>query len=213
MKAWPDDHPKAKLMARKRAAILDAARDVFLRVGYEGASMESIAAAAGVSIMTLYRHAESKDDLFEAVILSACTYSHDPNDADSVALTRQPLRDVLVTIGNLFQEKLTKAETVSLFRAVMAETGKFPHLAKAAYRSFVEEWEVNLDGFLAERAEFREIAAPLRRTLIAGFIDDLVGTGALRALLGLDGSSTEERVDRSQAAAERLLNNLPSNPA
>ena len=47
MKDWPTDHPKAKLMARKRAAILDAAREAFLRDGYEGTSMEEIAAERG----------------------------------------------------------------------------------------------------------------------------------------------------------------------
>src|SRR5690349_15571641 len=68
VKDWAPDHPKAKLMARKRAAIVDAAREAFVRDGYGGASMERIAKDAGVSIMTLYRHAEGKDDLFSAVI-------------------------------------------------------------------------------------------------------------------------------------------------
>ncbi|WP_244179316.1 TetR family transcriptional regulator [Paraburkholderia aspalathi] len=31
--------------------------EAFLELGYEGASTEGIAAAAGASIMTLYRHA------------------------------------------------------------------------------------------------------------------------------------------------------------
>lgn len=62
-------------MACKCAQILDAAREAFLRSGYEGTSMERIAAADG-SIMTLNRHAASKDDLFAAVAASAC----DPND-------------------------------------------------------------------------------------------------------------------------------------
>ena len=52
-------------MKRKREAILAAARRQFLAHGYGGTSMEAIADAAGVSIMTLYRHAETKDELFD----------------------------------------------------------------------------------------------------------------------------------------------------
>ena len=60
------------MMERKRARILSAAREAFLRLGYEGPRMEAIAGAAGVSIVTLYRHTHSKDDLFAALVASAC---------------------------------------------------------------------------------------------------------------------------------------------
>jgi len=209
MKAWPDDHPKARLMACKRAAILGAAKEAFLRVGYEGASMEAIAAAAGISIMTLYRHARSKDELFGAVILNACDCTHDALDPSNAALMQCPLRDLLALVGDLFQQKITKAETVALFRAVMVETVRFPHLAEAAYRSFVEEWEIVLDGFLAHRAEFRDIEAPARRRLVTSFIDYLVGLDALRVLFGLAPSSVSEHKRRSIEAAERFLTAMP----
>src|SRR6202030_3631458 len=71
-KTWSADNPKAALMARKRAAIVDAALKAFLEAGYAEASVNRIAAAAGVSIKTLYRHYESKDDLFSAVMQAAC---------------------------------------------------------------------------------------------------------------------------------------------
>ena len=71
-KTWSTDNPKAALMARKRAAIVDAALKAFLEAGYAEASVNRIAAAAGVSIKTLYRHFESKDDLFSAVMQAAC---------------------------------------------------------------------------------------------------------------------------------------------
>src|SRR5271154_89647 len=70
-KTWSADNPKAALMARKRAVIVDAALKAFLEAGYAEASVNRIAAAAGVSIKTLYRHYESKDDLFSAVMQAA----------------------------------------------------------------------------------------------------------------------------------------------
>src|ERR1700681_1120502 len=72
MKTWTADNPKASLMKRKRGAIVDAARQAFLENGYAQTSMDRIAAEAGVSIKTVYRHFENKDDLFGAVMQAAC---------------------------------------------------------------------------------------------------------------------------------------------
>lgn len=47
----------------KRASILRAAREIFLRDGYKDARMAAIAAAAGVAPGTLYLYFESKQDL------------------------------------------------------------------------------------------------------------------------------------------------------
>src|SRR5690349_20862328 len=48
----------------KRQAILAAAETVFLRAGFAGASMDEIAADAGVSKQTVYSHFCTKKDLF-----------------------------------------------------------------------------------------------------------------------------------------------------
>jgi len=72
VKTWSDDNPKAALMSRKRAVIVDAALRAFLENGYAESSVNRIAKEAGVSIKTLYRHFESKDDLFSAVMEAAC---------------------------------------------------------------------------------------------------------------------------------------------
>ena len=52
----------------KRRAILHGAKAVFLAAGFEGANMDEVAARAGVSKMTVYRHFGSKEDLFAGVI-------------------------------------------------------------------------------------------------------------------------------------------------
>src|SRR5437762_1457394 len=85
MKSWSADNPKASLMMRKRTAIVDAARNAFLEGGYAQTSMDRIAAAAGVSIKTVYRHFENKDDLFSAVMQAACG----PNGSEGLELEPQ----------------------------------------------------------------------------------------------------------------------------
>ena len=52
----------------KRRQIMEGARQVFLSGGFDGASMNDVARAAGVSKGTLYAYFNSKDELFEAII-------------------------------------------------------------------------------------------------------------------------------------------------
>ena len=54
--------------ARKRRAILDAARTLFLRNGYAGTSMDDIAALAAVSKQTVYKNFADKQRLFTEFI-------------------------------------------------------------------------------------------------------------------------------------------------
>jgi len=52
----------------KRAAILEAAKGLFVRNAFAGTSMDAVAAEAGVSKLTVYSHFGDKDNLFREVI-------------------------------------------------------------------------------------------------------------------------------------------------
>ena len=54
--------------ARKRAAILEAAQQVFFANGFVGASMDQVAATAAVSKQTVYKHFSDKEALFREVV-------------------------------------------------------------------------------------------------------------------------------------------------
>lgn len=208
MKNWAPDHPKAKLMARKRSAILAAAKDIFLRLGYEGASMEQIAAAADVSIMTLYRHAESKDDLFAAVIAGACNPDDEAEQAQFAQLMQRPLDEVLVAVGMIAQQRLADAETVALMRAVMAEATRFPHLGDTAYTGFVGNLELFAQHVLANKSETNGLGEAEHKRLGALFIDRLFGADMLRILLGLGGISPAEQQRRAERARDEIMAQL-----
>src|SRR5277367_7024436 len=79
----------------KRHQIVDGARAVFLSQGFDAASMNDIARAAGVSKGTLYVYFRHKEQLFEAIVDQECEgqaegiFDLDPNDHDVEAvLTR-----------------------------------------------------------------------------------------------------------------------------
>jgi len=54
--------------AERRASILAVAKVLFADKGYHGVSVDEIAKRLGVSPAVLYRHFESKDDLYESVL-------------------------------------------------------------------------------------------------------------------------------------------------
>jgi len=54
---------------RANAAILDAARELFLTQGVQRTTMEDVARRAGLSRITVYRRMDSKDALLEQVVL------------------------------------------------------------------------------------------------------------------------------------------------
>ena len=61
-------HLVAEEDSSKRRQILDGARKVFMDLGFDGASMNEIARAAGVSKGTLYVYFADKSRLFEAMV-------------------------------------------------------------------------------------------------------------------------------------------------
>jgi AcrR family transcriptional regulator len=59
---------RAERSAANRAALLDAARRVFLRDGYHGTTVDAVAKEAGLTIGALYSRFEGKADLFLALL-------------------------------------------------------------------------------------------------------------------------------------------------
>src|SRR5688572_16321693 len=54
--------------AERQAQILTAAATAFARAGYAATSMDDVAAEAGVTRLIVYRHFESKEELYRAVL-------------------------------------------------------------------------------------------------------------------------------------------------
>jgi TetR/AcrR family transcriptional repressor of mexJK operon len=95
----------------KRQAILDAARDMFTGQGFDGASMDQIAAAAGVSKLTVYSHFGDKDTLFAEVVKSYCE-SQLP-DALFESAPEIPLRERLLQVARAFFGMVCASEAIA----------------------------------------------------------------------------------------------------
>ena len=207
-KTWSADNPKAALMARKRAVIVDAALKAFLEAGYAEASVNHIAAAAGVSIKTLYRHYESKDDLFSAVMQAAC--GKPPGDTDArdqpppnwYAL---PPAEGLPQAGAEYLRHALSPDQLALYRVVARDAHRFPELGRryqdvatgtrdAIFAGYLDLWGDREGWNVRDKRAAAQVFAGL---LKAGIFDE--------ALLGLSQPSNDEIVGQAQAAAQNML--------
>lgn len=116
--------------ARTRARLLAAALDLFARQGYDGTTVAQIAAAAGVTEMTFYRHFGSKDQLlvddpYDPIIAAAI--GHQPADLPALLRAvrgiRAAWRGMPITEEGQVRERLAiVAATPGLAAAVRAGT-------------------------------------------------------------------------------------------
>jgi AcrR family transcriptional regulator len=201
VRTWADDDPKAKLMARKRSAIINAALDAFLEEGYAGSSVNRIATAAGVSIATLYRHFASKDELFVAVIQDACSTE---GDGDRPWLSMPPLEGLTEAGCELLQDALSE-QKLALFRVVTRDAPRFPELGRRYQQEIIDPqielftkalagWPEELRGKVRDPARAVHVFAALCK---ADILD--------RALLGLPVAGRTAIRRRAREAATDLL--------
>ena len=107
----------------KRDAIVAAASEVFLKSGYEGASMSEIAARVGGSKATLYSYFKSKDELFVAVINATASKQFEPIFA-ALGEGTNDLPTVLQRFGESTLRFLCTQPSIQMRRAILAESGR-----------------------------------------------------------------------------------------
>jgi TetR/AcrR family transcriptional repressor of mexJK operon len=140
----------------KRAAILDAAKRLFVEQGYEGVSMDQIAAAAGVSKLTVYSHFGDKDTLFAAAARAYCEQRLPAELFDPTP--EVPLRERLLEIAQAFYAMVSSPEAVSGHRILCT-----PQMADSPVPGMF--WEA---GPKRVQAEFSEL---LQRRVDAGELE------------------------------------------
>ncbi|MCW4627695.1 TetR/AcrR family transcriptional regulator [Marinomonas rhodophyticola] len=117
--------------AAKRLVFIKAAGSLFLNYGFSAVTMESIAAAARGSKVTLYNYFSSKEELFEAWAFEAGEGAFEQLVA-AVDENMSP-RDVLLRVGIAYLKLITKQEVISINRLIIGEVERFPQLAQRFY--------------------------------------------------------------------------------
>lgn len=118
---------------RKYDQVLAGARDVFLKDGFGGGSVDDIAKKAGVSKATLYSYFPDKRLLFAEVAKVEC---HRQADTALELITENSTpAEILYSAGQRMLEFFTSDFGMSMFRICIAESGRFPELGQQFYAS------------------------------------------------------------------------------
>ncbi len=166
----------------KREAILAAARDLFLNNGYEGSSMEAIAAEAGVSKLTLYSHFKDKEALFAAAVKAICETRLPRSlfllDGDC------PIGQALLDIGCAFQELVNSPESIGLHRLMVAMATQNPALSRMFFDVGPQLLLVDLQQMFAHANDRGLLNTPEPMRAAEHFCTLIKGAGHFRLLIG-----------------------------
>jgi len=119
----------------KRAAILEAATEVFLRDGYLGANMDSVAARASVSKQTVYNHFTSKQALFAEIVTTMCLAAGDAVFGEMPEFCGGDIGEYLIDYGYRQLVTVMTPRVMQLRRLVIGEANRFPELGKAFFET------------------------------------------------------------------------------
>lgn len=140
------DHGVTITRGRKFDQVLEGARRVFVRDGFEGASVDDIARELGVSKATLYSYFPDKRLMFSEVF--RLELRRENAEGLSLVEMAMPPAQALPIVSRMIAGHMISELGSRLYRLAVAESARFPTLAQEYYTS----------GTLT-----------LRRSLVAGF--------------------------------------------
>ena len=179
----------------KRQANVSVARDAFLRDGYGGTAMSSIAAAVGGSKTTLWSYFPSKQDLFAAVV-------DDMVERYGEAL-RVPLppdgdpRETMRALGRSMMTTLTRPQIIALHRMITGEAGRFPELGGVLFERGPARGHARVSSWLAHLME-RGVLRPADPLMAAKQFVALCQAGQFQKYL----IGALKRLDKAELDAE-----------
>lgn len=171
----------------KRAAILTAAKRLFPEYGFEGTSMDAIAAAAGVSKLTVYSHFKDKDSLFVEAVRVRCVEQMPPElfELDGTGSVRQQLQ----SIASAFFALVISDEAISLHRLLTAGTGSSEKLAQMFWEAGPQVVQEAFARFLEREVAAGQLEVPDIQRAASQFFCLLKGELHARMMCGFCAAS------------------------
>ena len=186
-------------LSAKHDDILRAATESFLEAGYERASMDEIAAKAGVSKATVYSHFRSKEALFEAIIRELCRRLVTP--LHMAGSDRVGPRETLTSFARSYVELLLDPASLALHRLLVAEASRDPELARGSYRAGGAQALRGLAEYLARETAKGTLAVDDPELAAEQLFGMLNGHMQVRALLRVEPRPSRKMLDRFVASA------------
>lgn len=166
----------------KRAAVLDAALSLFSGQGFDGASMDQIAQAAGVSKLTVYSHFGDKEGLLSAVVRAYCEHEM-PMELFEPS-PEMPLRPRLMEIAQAFYAMISGPQAIAGHRMLCAPHAMTPQLAQLFWQAGPERIQAGLAELLRRRVAVGELAIEDPDMAATHFFALLKGEPYARLMIG-----------------------------
>lgn len=187
----------------KRAAILEAAKRLFPQHGFEGTSMDAVAAEAGVSKLTVYSHFGGKEALFIETVHCKCDgmmtsalFEVDPH---------APVRGQLLGVARAFFEMMMSGEALGMHRTLVASSRQSPKLAKLFWEAGPVQVQAALAAMLKKEVDARQLDIADTRRAASQFFALLKGEHHARMLFGCGQPSQAETEAHLEATVEMFL--------
>jgi AcrR family transcriptional regulator len=173
--------PPKDLAGDVKARILDAAQRVFLKKGYQGASLDEIAEVAPASKPTIYAHFPGKEALFEAVVARVL---EGLTNFEGFEPKGRTVQDKLASLGSEVVERFIE-ETLGITRATIAEAERFPALSRHVHEAGRDQAAAAVSHVLTDATLTLSRFGPKRSLTTAQIFMDLILLPMLmRALMG-----------------------------
>lgn len=112
----------------KREQIIDGARRVFMRLGFDAASMNDVTREAGVSKGTIYVYFQNKEDLFAALIdREKAQFTESLRD---ILAGATDIRSGLTQFAKAFIYQVTGTQMIPAMRSVLGVIDRMPTLCR-----------------------------------------------------------------------------------
>lgn len=185
----------------KRAAILAAAKRLFILHGFEGTSMDAVAADAGVSKLTVYSHFGDKDSLFREAVRARCREMLP--DEVYVVPTDGAIREALLQIARAHARLMTSPEVIGTWRAILSDCREGnPRMGQMLWEEGPARSQALLEQFLREAAAAGQLDLPDAHRGAVQFTALLKGDLQTRRLFGcVDCADSAEREALANAEA------------
>ena len=179
---------------RKFDQVLEGARKVFMRDGFEGASVDDIVREAGVSKATLYSYFPDKRLLFIEVAKIECQAQSD--DAVAEITSSDDVRHALTTAAKRMTRFFLSAIGLQVHRIIVGESQRFPEIGREFYECGPAKVHAILRQFLQNAVDAGALQID-DIDLAADQFPELCKAGLhLKLVLGLREPPTDAEIDR-----------------
>ena len=185
------------------SANLEAARRLFTPHGYDGASMDQIAAEAGVSKLTVYSHYGDKDALFSEVVKSFCEQQLPSSLFES--MPELPVRERLLGIARAFFAMISSPEALAGHRILCSPRMAESPLPRLFWEAGPQRVQDAFSGMLQRRVARGELEIDDVPRAAAQFFTLLKGEPHARMIFGCCDLRRRDAERHIEAAVDLFL--------